>query len=379
MKKAYNESWVENLAIQETLENWLYKKLITDDQNKTAKINFPEKFYRPGLFIKIGLFFFACIACCFFVGFITLFVADSGEKAFAVVGFLSCICFTLLLEYLIRKKDLFHSGVDNALLYAALAAAIIPFFILFEHLEFWQYCVIILIAFIAATLRYADIFVTAGSYLTIFALMANLMMKFPIGKALLPFAIMALATAIYFSIKKIKDQYYMDCCKVVEVLSLITLYLGGNYYVVREGNAVLANITYGFSPQIPFAAIFYSSTLLIPLLFTFFGLKGKDRILLLVGLFALAFSIFTYRYYFGFLTIAQGLTIAGIVMVSSATLCIRFFSQPKFGITDEPEGERKLANLESVLASQYLGQSPEEKSFEFGGGDFGGGGAGNRY
>ena len=142
---------------------------------------------------------------------------------------------------------------------------------------------------------------------------------------------------------------------------------------------MLADLSYLISPQIPFASVFYSSTLLIPVLYIFFGLKTKNRILLLVGLFAFAFSVFTYRYYFGFLTISQGLVIAGILMISSAIFCINFLKESKFGLTDEPDENRKLANLEAVLASQYLGQAPEESHLEFGGGDFGGGGAGNQY
>jgi len=379
MKKPYNETWVNNLAIQQISEKWRFNNLISHEQNEAVKVAFPEEFYRPGIFVKIGLFVFACIACSFFIGFIALFILDAGSNTFGLVSVVCCLCFTFFLEFLIKDRKLFHSGVDNALLYSAIGASLVPVFMLFENLEFWQYCICILAVLCFAAIRYADLLVTASAFVTIFTLLSNLMMKFPLGKALLPFGIMILAVIIYFSAKKIRQTYYRECRIVLEVLSLITLYLGGNYYVVREGNALLSDLALLVSPQIPFASVFYFFTLIIPLIYIFLGLRKKDRILLLVGLFALAFSIFTYRYYFGIFTLAQGLALAGIFMVIVSILCIRYLKEPKSGITDEPDGERKMANMEALIAAQYLGQTPQENGIEFGGGNFGGGGAGNTY
>jgi len=379
MKKAYTQTWIENLAIQETSENWHFKNLITDEQLTSIKASFPEEFYRPGLFVKIGLFLFACIACSFFTGFISLFILDAGDKAFSLVSFLCFICFTFSLEYLIKDRKLFHSGVDNALLYAALGSLAVPFVMLFDNLQVWQYCVLAMLILTIAAIRYADLFVVICAYLVLFTLLANLMMKFSLGKALLPFAVIALSLIIFYLAKKVESTYYANCKKLVEVLALITLYLGGNYYIVREGNALLSDLSYLISPQIPFAPIFYGLSVLIPLAYVFFGLQYKNRILLLVGLFALGFSIFTYRYYFGFLTVAQGLTISGGLMIFLAVACMRFLRETKYGLTDEADSERKTANLEALIASQYLGQTPQEQSLEFGGGNFSGGGAGNEY
>jgi len=379
MKKAYNEFWVNNLAIQQISEQWHFKNLITAEQLESVKTDFPVEFYRPGLFVKIGLFIFACIACSFFSGFISLFILDAGEKAFALVSIVCCICFTLFLEFLIKDRKLFHSGVDNALLYSAFGASVIPFFLLFNNMQVWQYCVLALVILTVAMIRYADLFVVICAYCVVFTLLANLMMKFALGKALLPFAIIALSVVIFYSATKIRSTYYADCKKVVKVLSLVTLYLGGNYFIVREGNAMLGDLPYLLSPQIPFAPIFYIFSTIIPLVYIFFGLKMKDRILLLVGLFALGFSIFTYRYYFGFLTLAQGLAVSGAFMVILSIICIRFLKETRFGITDEPDSERKIANLEALIAAQYLGQAPQEHGLEFGGGNFSGAGAGSDY
>ena len=377
MKKPYNETWVANLAIQETSEKWYSKNLISKEQVETLKTNFPEQFYRPGIFVKIGLFLFSTIACAFFGGFITLLFTNPSGSTFSVIAFISCLCFIFLLEYLIDDRKLFHSGIDNALLYAVLYSLSIGFYLLFENLEFWQYCILLLFVLIIATYRYADILTAAGSFLALFSLISNLMLKFPMGKALLPFAAMALSVIIYFLIKKIKDSYFINCRSVIEVLSVITFYLGGNYYVVREGNAWISNLTP--SAQIAFAPVFYSFTAFIPLTYIILGLKSKNRIFLITGLLALGCSAGTFRHYFGFFTIAQGLTIAGILMIVLAVFCIQYLRTPKYGISDESEDERKPGNLEAIIAAQYLGQTPHEKGLEFGEGNFGGAGSGESY
>lgn len=204
MKKPYNETWIRNLAVQEISERWYFKNLISQVQFEAVKTNFPEHFYRPGIFVKIGLFLFSTIACAFFIGFISLLFTNTSGKTFAVITFICFLCLSFLLEYLIINRKLYHSGTDNALLYAAIGLLASTVFILFEHLEFWQYCVLLLIVLVAATYRYADMLTTAGSFLTLFTLMANLMMKVSLGKALLPFAVMALSIAIYYLMKKLK-------------------------------------------------------------------------------------------------------------------------------------------------------------------------------
>jgi hypothetical protein len=105
----------------------------------------------------------------------------------------------------------------------------------------------------------------------------------------------------------------------------------------------------------------------------------KDRKLLIIGLLAVVFSIFTYRFYFSVLPIEWALTLGGILLIFGAILIIRYLRKPKFGISDEPTNEKSFGNISTLITAQILGKSPEPKGINFGGGDFGGGGAGNEY
>lgn len=380
MKKAYNETWVENLHVQYRAAEWKSGNLLTGDQEEQVNALFPEKFYRPGIFVKIGLFLFGVVACSFFVGFLSLFIYDTGsELGFSTLSLICCACFFFVLEYLIKTKHLFHSGVDNALLYAAVTAAMVPVFLLFENAPLWIYCLVALAIIIPATLRYADLLGPIAIFGLIFTILADLMMKFPLGKALLPFAVMLLSGMIYLLARKNKDIYYRECRQILEVLSLVTFYLGGNYLVVRELNALISGLNASVAPQIAFAPLFYFFTFGIPILYIAGGLKRADRVLFIVGLLAIAFSAYTYVNYFSTLTASQELVLAGTLMIAASVGLIKYLHTPKHGISDEQNRKNSLENLQAVIAAQELGVTPADPGLEFGGGAFGGGGAGEVY
>jgi len=380
MKKAYNQTWVENLYVHRQAAAWKSKNLLTSEQEEEVKTQFAEKFYRPGIFVKIGLFLFGVVACSFFVGFLSLFIYDtSSEVGFSTLSLICCACFVFMLEYLIKTKNLFHSGVDNALLYAAIIAAMVPVFLLFEHAPVWAYCLIALVIIVPATLRYADLLGPVMIFGLIFTIMAELMMKFPLGKALLPFAVMILSAMIYALARKNNDIYYHECRQILEVLALVTFYLGGNYLVVRELNALINGLNVSVAPQIAFAPLFYLFTFIIPVCYVFWGLKKADRILFIIGLVAFAFSVYTYTHYFGILTASQELVLGGTLMIATTIILIKYLHTAKYGISDEQNRKNSLENLQAVIAAQELGVTPASPGLEFGGGTFGGGGAGEAY
>nr|WP_295925435.1 hypothetical protein [uncultured Dyadobacter sp.] len=380
MKKAYNETWIENLHIQQQASEWKTKNLLTTEQEAEVINQFPEQFYRPGLFVKIGLFCFAVVACSFFMGFLSLFIPDTGSEAgLSTLSLLCCACFVFCLEYLIKTKSLFHSGVDNALLYAAVTAALVPMFLLFDHAPLWMHCLVALAIIVPATLRYADLLGAVVVFGLILTLLADLMMKSALGKALLPFGLMTLSALIYRLARKSTDLYYRECRQIFEVLALITFYVGGNYLVVREVNAMLNDITLAIAPQISFAPLFYLFTCVIPVVYIAAGIKKHDRLLFILGLLALAFSIYTFLHYFSPLTGSQELVLAGALMIITSVVLIRYLHVPRHGISDEQDRKRRFANLEAVIVAHQLGATPQGNGLEFGGGEFGGGGAGEAY
>lgn len=385
MKKAYNETWVENINNQEIIDDWFFRKLITDEQRKEAYQAFPVGFHQSNAFVKIGLFLFTCIVASAGLGFISLFLFEIFSESrfgFSVISLIYAVVFLYFLEYFIKQNNFYRSGVDNALLYALLSAALsaVVGFTDFD-LPNWIYCIIALAILLPALLRYADPIVAFGAYLTWIALWFFLVTKYPIGKVIIPFVIMLFSAFTYFFMlfwkKKEVGIYYTEPQNIIEILALTTFYFGGNYLIVREGNALLNDLEN--SIQIDFAVLFYIFSIIIPLFYIIYGLQKHDRKFLLVGIGTTTFSIFTYRHYFSVLPLEWALTIAGLFLVGLCIWAIRSLKTPKFGLISEAVSTNEYKNLEAFIVNQAMQQPHQANKTDFGKGDFGGSGAGGGY
>ena len=384
MKKAYNETWVENIGNQEIIKHWHGQKILSDEQFDQAQTAFPVGFHRSNIFVKIGLFLFTNIVGSASFGFLSLFLAGLLSESMGL-GIISLIYAGILfyfLEFFIKKNNFYRSGADNALLYAMLGALyMFSLSVTNFDLPVWVYCLIGLVILFPALLRYADPLVAIGIYFTWITLWFIVVTKFPIGKLIIPFVTMLVSAASYFLIqlwrKKENTSYYTDCQNIIEVLALATFYLGGNYLVVREGNAMLNDLTN--STQIAFALLFYFFTAAIPVFYIVRGLQKHDRKFLIVGILAFAFSIVTYRQYFSVLPLEWALTIGGAILALLSILTIRALKTPKLGLTYAPSGTNKFQNLEAFIVNQAIHQPSQSENMQFGEGNFGGGGSGSGY
>ena len=110
-----------------------------------------------------------------------------------------------------------------------------------------------------------------------------------------------------------------------------------------------------------------------------YGLRKHDRKFLIVGIGAVAFSLFTYHNYFSVLPLEWSLTIIGILLVGACIWAIRKLKTPKFSLTSIAIGTNEYKNLEAFIVNQVIQQPHQTNKTDFGQGDFGGGGAGSNY
>lgn len=387
--KAYNQQEVENIHHQQIIEDWHSRGLLSDEQLAKSINAFPVSFYRPNIFVKAGLFLFTALASICGAGFISIFFIEILDNAslryWSILAWFYALLFGVFLEFFIKQRKLFHSGVDNALLYATLSCFLAGIFFIIQDLHFplWLSLGFCLPFLFLTIIRYSELLTGFITYVCFWAIVCLLSVEFPLGKIILPFVIIILSGGVYLLIKKIQNleqiQYYNNVLTLFETASLVLFYLGGNYLIVREGNALINNIFLNVSPQISFAPFFYLFTAFIPLVYIYLGLKKKDRILLVTGLLAVVFSIITYRFYFSNIPKEIALTIAGAMMIILSVFLNNYLKKGKWGITAQATDSSKLSNFESLLVAQVFGQAPQQKGMEFGGGDFGGGGAGDKY
>ncbi|MFD1469028.1 hypothetical protein ACFQ48_12405 [Hymenobacter caeli] len=392
--QAYNPAWALHAAVRAAATRWQRQGLLVDGQHAAIDAAYPLDCYQPAWLLRAVLFFFTVLGCAAAAAFCALPLLNSSYSDAGLTAWLLLLAagFLLVLELIITSSRPYHAGYDNAILYAAVLALLglgvqaqlavggagtlagprlAPFLL---------YGIAVLGA---ATVRYADLLAAALVFAAALALAANLALQTAAGPALLPFVAMLFAAGAAAVVHRLARGphyfYYRTCRQTVKALALATFYLGGNYLVVREGNAALSHLP--FAPQIPFAPLFYALTALIPLAYLYYGLRRHDRLVLIMGLLAVAFSVFTLRYYRALLPPAVAAALAGALLLAVAAAALRYLGTPRHGLTAAADDEAvPLFNLESLVVAQYNvpGQVPAA-GFQFGGGDSGGGGATGQF
>ncbi|OGX90744.1 hypothetical protein [Hymenobacter coccineus] len=346
--------------------------------------------------MRLVLFIFMGIGCATATGFVLMLMGLHNSQFDIAIGSIVCVAGSLAtLELTIKNSKPYHAGYDNALLYAALLALLVlgadglqgifggPDFDSIADPRLRPLLLFAGALLAAATVHYADRGTAAAGFMTGLLLIANLVLPLALGRALLPFLLMLAAAGTGWLLRRLAQRpdyfYYRTCLQTVKALALAVFYLGGNYLVVREGNAAVGHLP--FAPQIPFAPLFYAFTALIPLAYLYYGLRRHDRLVLVMGLLAVTFSVFTLRYYRTLLPPAVAATLAGALLLAVAAAALRYLRTPRHGLTAAPyEEATPLFNLESLVVAQYNvpGHAPAA-GFEFGGGDSGGGGATGQF
>ncbi|GAL85322.1 hypothetical protein Cpin_2592 [Sporocytophaga myxococcoides] len=395
----YNKKSLKNLRLLEQAKIWKEKQLFSEHTFEKIKGTYINDLYTPNFFIRTGLFLFTSILISASLGLITLITFSDSTSDF---GLLRTLIYAILTgftsEMAIKEKKFFRAGVDDALQYATVGLFISSIAIFIDILNragesyynesdnLIQVLTISLPVLIFFAIHYVDRLITVLAFgvliYLIFYLVSN---TGNIGKAICPFVIGLTTFFIYLLIKKYakveKWIIWKDNFNVLEFLCLLILYLSVNYFVVRELNALL-NDDYT-SKQIPLAWLFYITTATIPLLYIYSGVTHKDRLQLQLGILLIAFAVFTFKYYFSLGHHEITITLAGVIMIGIAWFVTKLLKTPKIGLTinkEDLEIKFNLSDAEALVIAETMGKdSAQQDSFEFGEGNFGGGGSGGKF
>lgn len=385
MNSAFNATRLYNLFVVKETKLWCKAGLIDKDQLAAIHEHYQAPFYHPNFIIRILLFVATVLALFGITGLLALMIADTGEIAISTGCLLYGISSFVFLEVVfINNNHHYKSGVTEAVLYHACGFTIGGVAGLTDfnaHAMLWSGLFVLTFA----GFRYLDLLCTLAA---VGAFAGVLFFEFySAGDAvqqLIPFVFMAAFSPLYFVAKKLKmnsnyREWYYNII-VVEALSLLFVYAAGNYFVVRELSTNLMELRVGSDEDIPLAFIFYILTVLIPVTYLYVGIKNKDIILLRVSLGVIAFSVFTFKYYYGFGHPEITLTIAGALLIGVSLWLLNYLKVIRHGFTRENHLAEKWGdlNVQAFIMSQTLGGNEvgaAPASFKGEGGSFGGGGA----
>ena len=387
---AFNTKDLEKWETINESEKWHAAGIIDDNQWQIIKTEYFSTLYHPPFWLRIILFLATVVGIYSSIGFFASLILESFDASeviiriiLTIIGFGSFI----LLEFVaIKDKNHFKSGVTEALLYMSLSSLIMGVFGF--DLNEYAFAFLVLISGVIAAIRYLNLIgviaVVGSIAFFVFQGFYDLGGYF---KAVIPFAfIFVFGTGYFFSQKfqgTTKLPFYKDVFTVLDSLLLALVYAGGNYFVVRELSIEMMNLHIAEGEDIPFGILFHITTVIIPLAYLYFGIKRKEIHLIRIGILSVFASVITFKYYYSLGHPEITLTIAGAITAGLTIWVLNYLKTVKYGYTREKLLTDKWDNLnaESIVISSTMGGNvtPEHTETEFGGGQFGGGGAGGEY
>lgn len=385
MKSAYNHPWVYNLAVIKETKRWAKHNYITDAQFVKISEGYKVPFYHPNLIIRILLFVATLLALSGVTGLFFLFVADAGTVGISTMCIVYGIVSFVVLEKFFISKNHYKSGVTEAILYHACGFTIGGIAGLSDFDSTQLLIIACLVVFSFSAIRYLDLITTLAAIAALVALLFyNCFEAEGIFKQIIPFVFILSFSAIYFFTKKVQKisnlNVWSNNLLLVEAISLVLIYISGNYLVVRELSVNLMDLELIEGADIPFALLFYFFTVFIPLIFLYVGIMNKDMVLLRVSLLVLACSVFTFKYYYSLGHTEITLTLAGVFLIGITIALMHYLKSVRNGFTRENLLSEKWQsmNAEAFIISQTMGGNQtvnQDDGQAGGGGDSGGGGA----
>ena len=387
---AYNHTTLDNLLIKEEAAFALDHKLISKEEADAIEKAYPVNLYMPNLFIRIGLFLLTAVISLMAFGLFCLLMLSSSEKGFGVLALVFSLLIYAVLEFIIYEKKHYRSGMDDALLWLSMVFMVSAVNLLGDSISFLSQSVLVFVLASYFLLRFGNVLMGGLAFISFLAIVFYSVIRLgDVTKITMPFLLMAISFFVYWLMRQNKNdnrvRYYKTCCSLIEILALITLYIAGNYFVVREVSNSMFDLYLKEGESIPGGWFFWITTIGLPFVYIFRGIQKKDIILLRTGLLFVAAIIFTIRYYFHVAPIEIALTTGGLIMIIIAYGITKYLTTPKHGFTHAEPNDPQLAGLlqlESLVVTQTFHQTAATESgnqTEFGGGSTGGGGATDHY
>ncbi|CCG98709.1 hypothetical protein FAES_0698 [Fibrella aestuarina BUZ 2] len=388
----YDPDHIDEREILRQVDRWKAQQLVTPEQIAAIQQAFPKRFRQTNPWLEIGAFLFAILAVLSLYGlFMIQFEAFSvsGSVVFATLSIGYAVAIVWFARYFVQKNQICRNGTDNALLVAAAGIGSWGLIELVasgyggQYPPFWM-CALLSLPVLLALIWYSgDVMLSYLALGLFYGLIFDRLLDFSWGQSAMPFALMGISGLLFALVRKEpRRAYYAEALGVVRWLSLGVLLAAGNYFVVRELNALLLDRRAPVSPQIALPGLFWLFTLGLPATYLTIGIRQRNRMLLILGTLGVAAAVATFQHYYISWPRSVVLAIDGTLLIGVAVLLIRYLRQPRQGFTDEPDDEPPHAlvkHIGTIASVQATANAQNQPHLRFGGGDFSGSGAGERY
>jgi hypothetical protein len=383
---AYKNVDLEALADLQLAKTLKKDGMLAEGAN-LAEVEVASKLYHPGYLMRILLFVVGNIGVSGVIGVFFFMFQDVLNQAWQ--GLFLFVGVALLVGHeaiFVRSLKHYKTGLSEVFLFEGLLMISVGINGDTERNMWVTFFLMAVICGLAAIRYTNNVLVAASLALVVLGLLNIAEKSGPVFTNLLPFIVMFIFSGGYFLGSRLEKknalQIWENQINTLQALCLALVYVGGNYFIVRELGQSLNGTYLEPGQDIPFAWLFYTLTAVVPLFYLYRGITTRNRIFIWVGLAAAGFSVFTFKFYFSLGHPEVTITFAGALLLGIAFYALNYLKSPKNGITRQRIAAANLDFLtsEAILISQTMASTtqPHQKDV-FGGGGFGGGGASGNF
>lgn len=391
---AYPKPELSLLEIRSTVLDATSQELISKEESRNILMKYPSRFYSPNMYIRIGLGLLTILSISSISSFFGLLLDFRNAEIILLLTALGCLA---MLEYFIQTKHHYRSGIDDTLLHSAIA-----FLLIFTGIETESSGrannILLSLAGLAlytiASIRYLDRMALIGALASLAFFCFAIWEKSSPNMALLPCWTITLAlAAIAVTAHQLKDRpvanYHRHLLILLENLAVVGAYASLHILTI---DAVLTAKSISTSAPAPqslstAAAIFYWSwTLIVPVLMLKYALRQQESLSIRLSLLAILSALYAQHHFFPVFEPELAAVIYGLLLLLAGWWTIRFLKNDNSVYSFRHGGDEGdlLGQNPFLVVAGFAGtgtptDTPPISNTNFGGGSFGGAGAGTDF
>ncbi len=382
---AYHKTALDNLVIKQQVMEAGAHLLFSSTKEKELMQAYPINLYTPNLFVKIGLGVLTLLIVLAFLGLAALITNVSNPGALLLF---CCGCTYAGLEVMVKNRH-YNSGVDNMLMWSVLmlfCSSAMMIFSINQHPEVFG-SLFIFIPALFITLRFTDSIAGVISVLSFLGCLFYGLFQVSVFQVNYIFIACIVASVfLYWLLVKLMNTqnsgYYKKVLYIAMITTLFTAYFFGNFYVVSSFYGANPAVVSRVATAGGMGSFYWVLTMLLPLLYLITGIQKKDIVFIRTGMILLIASALTFRYFFDIISVEIALLLGGLLLVTAVYLIVKYLKQNRYGFTfkEVTTPTIDVPNLEGIAVGEVFGKSSQpQQGTLFGGGSFGGAGAGSDY
>jgi len=392
----YTSEQEENICTRKKAKTWHRAGLISEEQLRLMETEIEPYVNQTNLFFRLIFFLFTLLCATAVTAFLIWLMKEPSDTAAMSILILFSIPFYVLAEYVIKKYHFYRYGIEEALAIISIVSLCVGCGILLDkyHLDHQLEAIAISLLFAVISfwiyLRFGFLYSALISITALCVIPFQLSLPPTEERAFLLFILCLILLINILIDKSDNEDFRKERNILIQACLLAAIYLAVNLRLLELARLYFDHLSMILQPYAGFPPYIYWSsyilTFLIPALGIYWGIKGRKRLIMNVGLVLACLTLATNKSYLSWTRYAWDPAFMGIILIIISIIISRWLSRgpnkTRYGFTTEnllkPENYGiNLADIGTSLTPAFVDsqQPPTQTEKFFDAGKSGGGGA----